>query len=386
MTDHHGTSGEVLQTLLQGAQRVHVDIVGRLVEQQHIALLLQRQGELQAVALTTRERAAELALVGAREIEARDVGACVHVASTHAYGLIALRNDVVDRLLRVDVLMLLVYVGELHGLTHLKRSIIGVLQSHDHAKERGLSRTVGTYHAHDAVRRQHEVEVAEEHLVAESLLDVLRLDNLVAQTWAIGDEDLQLFFAVFLLLAQHLLVGVETRLTLGLSGLGCHVGPLQLAFQRLASLRSLLLLLHHALGLLVEPRRVVAMPGDALATVELQDPLAHIVEEVAVVGNGNHRALILLEVLLEPVDTLGVEVVGGLVEQQHVGLLQQQAAEGHASALTTREVGNGQVALWAAKGGHGAVELRVHVPRVGSVDEVLHLRLSRHQLVHLVGV
>ena len=55
------------------------------------------------------------------------------------------------------------------------------------------------------------------------------------------------------------------------------------------------------------------MPWDALATVELEYPLAHVVEEVAVVGHGDDCAFILLQMLLEPVDALGVEVVGGLV-------------------------------------------------------------------------
>ena len=78
----------------------------------------------------------------------------------------------------------------------------------------------------------------------------------------------------------------------------------------------------HALGLLVEPARIVALPRDAFATVEFEDPLRNVVEEVTVVGDGNHRTLVLLQVLFQPVDALGIEVVGGLVEQEHVGFLQ----------------------------------------------------------------
>ena len=128
------------------------------------------------------------------------------------------------------------------------------------------------------------------------------------------------------------------------------------------------------------------MPWDALATVELEYPLAHVVEEVAVVGYGDDCTLILLQMLLEPVDALGVEVIGGLVEEQHVGFLKEQAAESHAAALTTREVGDGQVASRTAQGCHGAVEFGVHIPCVGGVDDVLDLGLTLHELVHLVGV
>ena len=103
-------------------------------------------------------------------------------------------------------------------------------------------------------------------------------------------------------------------------------------------------------------------------------------------GDGYHRALVLLEVLLEPVDALGVEVVGGLVEQEHVGLLKEEAAEGHPAALTSREVRHGRVSCGTAEGGHGAVEARVDIPCVRGVDYVLHLSLTLHQFVHLVRV
>ena len=128
------------------------------------------------------------------------------------------------------------------------------------------------------------------------------------------------------------------------------------------------------------------MPWNALAAVELKNPLAHIVKEVAVVGHGNNRSLILLQVLLQPVNALCIKVVRRLVKQEHIRLLKEQTAEGHTSALTSREVRHGPVARRTTQGCHGAVKLRVHVPGIGSVNDVLHLSLTLHELVHLVGI
>ena len=72
---------------------------------------------------------------------------------------------------------------------------------------------------------------------------------------------------------------------------------------------------------MVEPRGIVALPRDALAAVEFKDPASHMVEEVTVVGDGDDGAFVLLQVALQPLDALGIEVVGGLVEEQDVGLL-----------------------------------------------------------------
>ena len=53
--------------------------------------------------------------------------------------------------------------------------------------------------------------------------------------------------------------------------------------------------------------------------------------------DGKHGAGVVLEEVLKPQDGLGVQVVGGLVEQQQVGGLEQQLAQGHAAALTAGE-------------------------------------------------
>ena len=91
-----------------------------------------------------------------------------------------------------------------------------------------------------------------------------------------------------------------------MSGLGSHVDPLQLTLQRLASFAGLLLLLCHALGLLIQPRGVVALPRNALATIQLQDPASHMIQEIPVVRDADHGASILLQVLLQPVDGFSV--------------------------------------------------------------------------------
>ena len=69
VTDDYCTSGKRFQTFFECTERVHVDIVGRLVEQQHVSLLLQCECELQTVSLTARKYTAEFALVGSGEVE-----------------------------------------------------------------------------------------------------------------------------------------------------------------------------------------------------------------------------------------------------------------------------------------------------------------------------
>lgn len=94
---------------------------------------------------------------------------------------------------------------------------------------------------------------------------------------------------------------------------------------------------------------------------------------------------VLGEVLLQPVHRLGVEVVGGLVEEEQVGRLDEELAERDAALLTTGEVGDGPVAGRAAERVHGLLELGVEVPRVGVIEILLKLAHLFHERVGVVG-
>ena len=80
----------------------------------------------------------------------------------------------------------------------------------------------------------------------------------------------------------------------------------------------------------------------------------------------------------EPVHRLGVEMVGGLVEQQHLGLFEQQLAQRDAAALAARELRHVPIVGRAAERFHGLVDLRVEIPQALRLDLVL-------QAGHLVG-
>ena len=104
-------------------------------------------------------------------------------------------------------------------------------------------------------------------------------------------------------------------------------------------------------------------------------------------GDHHHGAGIVVQMALQPSDTLGVEVVGRFVEQQQVGLRQQQPAQRDAAPLTTGQGGDRAVAGRAAQRVHGDVHSPLEVPRIRGVDLLLQLRLFGQQRVEIgVGI
>ncbi len=91
------------------------------------------------------------------------------------------------------------------------------------------------------------------------------------------------------------------------------------------------------LVLLSKERRVVAGPRGEPSAIDLDDARRDPLEERAVVGDEHERARILGEKRLEPEDGVEIEVIGRLVEQQHVGLGHQRSCEQHAAPPSARE-------------------------------------------------
>ena len=266
----------------------------------------------------------------------------------------------------------LIDVGQLHGLADLQGAGVGLLLPGDHPQQRRLAGAVGSDHAHDAAARELEAEVVDEQAVAVGLAQPFGLDHEIAEPGTGRDVNLDLVELDVAVLGQQRLVGVQACLGLPAARRGVHAHPLELLLDRALTAGLLALLLLEASLLLHQPPRVVALVRDAAAAVELQDPSGDVVQEVAIVGDGHHRALVVLEVLLEPRHGLGVKVVGRLVEQQQVRLAQEQAAHRHPPALAARELAHVGIRRRAAQGLHRVLERRVQVPAVDDVDLLLH--------------
>lgn len=101
-------------------------------------------------------------------------------------------------------------------------------------------------------------------------------------------------------------------------------------------------------------------------------------------GDHHHGAGIVAQVLFEPGDGFGVQMVGRFVKQQQVRLRKQELAKRHTAALTTRKAGYGRVAGRATQRIHGHFDLIFQIPQVLAVDHVLELCALIRRFVGIV--
>src|SRR6478672_11751705 len=74
VADDDGATRERLESRLERPESVHVEVVGGLVEQQHVPARLEQLREMHPVPLATRQLADWLLLVCAAEVEGGHVG------------------------------------------------------------------------------------------------------------------------------------------------------------------------------------------------------------------------------------------------------------------------------------------------------------------------
>ena len=101
-------------------------------------------------------------------------------------------------------------------------------------------------------------------------------------------------------------------------------------------------------------------------------------------GNRDDRSRITLQVMFEPSDRLRIEVIGRLVEQENVGLLQEQPAQRHSAAFAAGQNLHRRIRRRTPQRIHRHLEPRIEIPGILMVELLLHLALPLEQRVHLV--
>src|SRR5699024_5186030 len=117
--DDHGATRELFECVLQRPQGFHVQVVGRLVQQQQITALFESQRQVQAVAFTAREHTGTFLLIGPFESEGTHIGTRRHFDTADVDVVQTVRNDLPDGFLRVDAGPRLVHIGQLDGFPDL---------------------------------------------------------------------------------------------------------------------------------------------------------------------------------------------------------------------------------------------------------------------------
>src|SRR5262249_16052886 len=131
-------AGELQQGVLQARQGLDVEVVGRLVQQQQVAALLEGERQVHPVALAAGHDHGRLLLIRALEPERGHVGAAGDLDVADADMRLAVRDHLPHVLMRVDAAAGLVNVGDRDRLADPDIAGVRLLLADDHLEQRVL--------------------------------------------------------------------------------------------------------------------------------------------------------------------------------------------------------------------------------------------------------
>ena len=189
MADDHDAASKFEQRIFQGTQGFHVQVITGFVQQQHVAALHQRLGQVQATAFAAREQTDLFLLITTVEVESAAVGAAGHLELAHSEDIQPPRDVFPDGLVVAQVVTALVHKGHSHGLADGDFATIGGLLARNELEQRRFTRAVGADDAHNRARRHLEAQVINQQAVAKRFAHVLELDHFLPQPFSHGDEN-----------------------------------------------------------------------------------------------------------------------------------------------------------------------------------------------------
>ncbi len=278
--------------------------------------------------------------------------------------------------------MVLGVVADLDAGAEADRAAVRRQLAGDHLEQRGLAGAVLADDADLLAAPRRQGHRAQDDVIAVGLAHAVELEHLAHRALGRGEAEAHDVALLEGLDVLHLLEHLDARLHRPrLVGLGPE--PVDERQQVLALALEVLGLAGED-GLLLEPGLdvllVVARVAAHALGLERHHPRDLLVEELAVVADQDERAVVALEEVAEPRHRRQVEVVGRLIEQEHVGPLEQQRRQHRAHLPAARELAQVARVVGDREAEAGQDRLRL----VGR-EEPIEMRLLLVQLGHPLG-
>ena len=247
----------------------------------------------------------------------------------------------VEILEKARVVLGKIALGDRHAPAEV--ALVGVELAHQNAEQRGRARLVVAHKGDLVALFDGEGHVVEHLDAVDGLADAIHEEDVLAGL-ALG---LKAHEGVLAAGGGHLLQldGIEHLFAaggltaLGLVGAEAADELLQIPDLFLALLVLVADELLHERGGLV-PEIVVAGVHLAGFVIDVHDVGAHGVKEVAVMADHNHDGVAVHQEVLQPFGAFHVQAVGGLVQQNDVGMAKQRLRQQHLHLLAAVEAGH----------------------------------------------
>jgi hypothetical protein len=313
-------AGVFHQQVFDQLQRLQIEVVRRLVEHQHVRWPRKKLRQQQAAALAPRQHPHRAPRPVGRKEKLLQIADHMPPLAVHHDEFVAGGHVVEHRALLIQRLPQLVEIGDFQLRAMHHAPLVRRLLPQQDADQRGLAAAVRPQDPHLVAAADFGVQAAEQPAPGVGEAEILRRDDLVARAIRLLQRGLDgtaqlpaggALGAQLQQLAHPPLVARAPRLH-------ALAQPDFLLRELLVEHRVLALLVFQRGCLALQILAVAARPGPQPTPVQLHDPRRHPPQKRPVVRHEQNRPRKPPQEVLQPLNRFHVEVVGGLVQQQHI--------------------------------------------------------------------
>ena len=322
---------EFEQQLFQQFECFQIKIVGRFVHHQQVGGLAEQLGENEAVLFTTGQCFHRLAQTIRREQEILQIGNHMFLTAVDLDVVTAFTQVVTHTFVANQFAAQLIEIGQFDLGAYFHCAGIGYQLAQQYFQQGGFAGTIGPDQTDLIATHDFGGKILDDGALTKGLGDVFQLDHNLAAGIRTVELHAGLAFdiATRLELIAHGFECTHPALVAGTAGLDA------LAYPHFF-LSHLLVEFHVGLGfslqlLVTEHQKtpVIMLPDPQCAAIKFEDAIGNGLQEAAIMGDDHHGAAIVLQLFFQPLDGRDVEMVSGLVQQQHIRVADQRATQGH---------------------------------------------------------
>ena len=382
MADQQHGARVILQQRFEQFQRVDVEVVGGLVEHQHVRRLAEQSRQQQAIAFAAGQRFHRRPRAFRWKQEVAEVGHDVLARAVDLDKIGTGRDGLRNRALFIELHTKLVVVGhrQFGAAAHLAG--IGLHLAEDEFDQRGLAGAVRTDQA-DLVAAQYAAgKILDDLALAQAFVDVLEFRHELPRALALrhGNGNLAESLPPCRAFQAQAFEPAHAAFVARAPRLDALADPHLFLRQQLVELLVVHRFHRELLGLALFVCGEAAGIKTQPAAIEFGNGGDGAVEEGAVMGHDKHRAGKVGHHVFQPDDRFHVEVIGRLVEYQQLRIARQRARQGHAFAQAAGQRIDARVLLQAEARQHG-FDAVLDLPAVVLFEQFLRGLHAVHRLL-----
>ena len=245
------------------------------------------------------------------------------------YLLFAFRQVVHHRFIRIQLRAVLVEVGDLQLGANMDPPAVGLQLAEHQLQQRGFPAAVGADQGDLVAALDLCGEILHQHFAVNLIVDVFHLKDDFAGTGSLLNLHLRAahHFPALTALAAHRLQRADSAFVTGPARFDTLTDPHLFLGQLAVKFRILQFFDPQGFFFIEEILIVISRIGHQLATIEVDNARRHIADKGTVMRNKDNRAFKGFQETFQPVDGFDIEVVSGLIQQQHARPTDQGAAQ-----------------------------------------------------------